>query len=248
MQAGKRCVRCKEMNDPDRVYCIRCGKYLTARAAGQPGRQTVWEQGLQADPSREPDRRDTGADQNAGASGKGAPATKYVIVCPECGTKTPVRDGIVPLACGPCGYFFQAGLDPVVPETDAGPVPDRKRTADGKDTCPAAPSVPAAGRNPMPRAARVPSSLRLILTSHPEVLPETVGAHGGVLGAGGTILRQVRTGQQLDIHQSSGIWYARVLKGEPCYNGDTKNAGCQFRLEDGGMLIMDQEQIRVELT
>lgn len=263
MQAGKRCVRCNEINDPGRSYCVRCGKYLTARAQEQPKLRTVWE----CDPSdRAPDpvmaHGRAGGGPVRTAAGHAAPVN-YVVVCPECGTRSPVTDGVIPLACGQCGYFFQAGVDLPVP--DAAPVPDQnaalvpdpgvKRTADVKDTQKdSAPCVPPGGaafgarRNPMARTSRDTSSLRLILISQPGVLPEPVGEQGGILGENGTLFRRIRSGQQISIWHSPAGWYARTLKGAPYYNGVPQSVGNQVRLEDGGVFLLEREQIRVEIT
>ena len=91
------------------------------------------------------------------------------------------------------------------------------------------------------------SANTVLRLSRPEVMPETVGEQGGILGENGTVLKQLRTGQQISLRHTPAGWYAMTIKGHPLYNGVPQNAGRQLRLSDGDMIIMDKEQIRVEI-
>ena len=209
MQAGKRCVHCNEVNASGWSYCIRCGKYLTEKANEQPKITTVWET----------------KDDDVLAADKDKFPSGDVIICPECGEKAPVTDGILLLACTWCGHLFQAGLDQAASRSSVQPVK----------------------KSPLARAVRDTSSMRLFLLSRPEVMPETVGEQGGILGENGTVLKQLRTGQQISLRHTPAGWYAMTIKGHLLYNGVPQNAGRQLRLSDGDMIIMDKEQIQVEI-
>lgn len=227
MRGSKKCVRCSAENDPGRVYCINCGKFLSSRAVSAGERTTVW---------------DMGGSRGAQTAGEPEDGGKYVLICPQCRQAEEVLDGTIPFACGQCGYLFQAGIDQPVLESSA-----RIRTDTGKlDTPPVNSS--AARKNPLAGGRRDMSELILIPMSQTGVMPEQISEKGALIGEGGTVLRKIQTKQQLSIWHSPGGWYARALQGQPLYNGVPVNTGAQVRLSDGDMLTIEREQIRVEIV
>lgn len=71
---------------------------------------------------------------------------------------------------------------------------------------------------------------------------------GGIIGDNGTVMRWIRTSQQMSFRHTPAGWYIQVLAGQPLYNGVPVNTGAQIRLSDGDMLTIEKEQIRVEIV
>ncbi len=44
MQAAKKCVRCNTLNEPGKMYCVKCGKYLSNKQIDTFRTPTIWEQ------------------------------------------------------------------------------------------------------------------------------------------------------------------------------------------------------------
>lgn len=219
MRGGKRCARCSAENDPGRVYCVQCGKFLPSRADSGGERTTVW----------------TIPRQRQGASENNS---RYVVICPQCGQAEEVLDGKLPFACGQCGYFFQMGIDRPVLE---GSVPPG--AGPGKQDSP-----PGAVKNPLAGRSADTSELTLIPVSRTWAMPERVGERGALIGADGTVLKGMAADQQLSIWHTPAGWYARALRGQPLYNGVPVNTGAQIRLGDGDLLTIGREHIRVEIV
>ena len=90
--------------------------------------------------------------------------------------------------------------------------------------------------------------MRLINISQNGVIPERVSEHGEIIGVNGTVLRSINTKIQISIWHSATGWYVRVMAGSPLYNGVPLNIGMQIKLNDGDMLTIDREQVRVEIV
>ena len=71
---------------------------------------------------------------------------------------------------------------------------------------------------------------------------------GEIVGTNGTILKSIKTSQQISIWHSPAGWYARTLAGSPLYNGVPVNAGMQIKLNDGDILTVEKDQVRVEIV
>lgn len=247
MQAARKCVRCNTLNEAGQLYCIKCGKYLSkeGKASRNP---TIWD--INAD-------RDDGIlAQNSVASKKQSDdLPRYVVICPQCKSAIAADNGVVPLACDQCGYFFQAGIDRIVPNQ-----PQVKCTSDfsnsGNDIRKPASitmdnkvpkSIPKKS-GPLASARRDESTLRLIVISKNGIPPEKVKESGDIIGANGTVLKTIKSQQQISIWHSPAGWYIRSLAGAPLYNGVPVNAGMQIKLSDGDMITIDKEQVRIEIV
>ena len=50
------------------------------------------------------------------------------VICPQCRSVSAAVDGVLPLACDQCGYFFQAGIDDIARAPSSDPqIPDVKK-------------------------------------------------------------------------------------------------------------------------
>ena len=248
MQAVRRCVQCNAENGLEQIYCIKCGKFLP-KINKSKRNITVW---------------DMGNDEDIVVSNKTHNAIKiksdspqrFVVVCPQCAQMTAVENSVIPLACDQCGYFFQAGIDKVVPEPSQSvkvsdfPVIRDSKTQDKTTLAKVTPKVAsgASKKNPLGGSKGDSSSMRLIIISKSGVIPEKVKESGEIVGTNGTILISIKTSQQISIWHSPAGWYARTLAGSPLYNGVPVNAGMQIKLNDGDILTVEKDQVRVEIV
>ena len=247
MQAAKRCVRCNTINDPSQIYCINCGKYLAMRS-NEDARTTIWDM--------DPNVQDRIVHANRITQNNNTNAKqKYIVICPQCGKPSDVVNGAIPLSCNQCGYFYQAGIDkPVLQssQSNIGPGADVSKPVDKMTSSPADPPKKNSQDSsscigPLARATKDTSSMRLIIISQNGAVPENVDEKGGIVGENGTILKRIRTKQQISIWHSPTGWYARTLTGTPLYNGVPMNTGMQIKLSDGDMISVEREHIRVEI-
>ena len=102
-------------------------------------------------------------------------------------------------------------------------------------------------KSPLARAVKDCSSMRLINISQNGAIPEQISEQGAIIGFNGTVLRSIKTKIQISIWHSATGWYARAMAGSPLYNGVPLNTGMQIKLNDGDMLTIDREQVRVEI-
>ncbi len=227
-------MRCSALNPPEQIYCLKCGKFLSGQNQALKASPTVWDLGQ----SRQA--------KNHIQTMKAVPSEEYVVVCPQCNLEESVTNGIMPLACGQCGYFFQAGIDKIISKNDA-----KKQQSNPMEPVPVqAPSTASSSKQkgPLARRDNDTTSLRLIMLSQQNIMPQRVKEAGEILGKDGTILKQVKTSQQLSIWHSPAGWYMRALNGHPLYNGVPLNENQQMKLSDGDMLTIEREQIRVEIV
>lgn len=247
MQTARKCVRCNTLNEPGQLYCVKCGKFLS-KEDKTPRKITIWNMNINPN-NQVVDNNITVNDK------KSDDLPQYVVICPQCNSTVAVENGIVPLACDRCGYFFQAGIDKIVPYK-----PQKKQKSDFSDDSgrntkslgssagnPVTKTVPKS-TGPLARARRDESSLRLIVISKSGMTPENIKESGDIVGANGTVLRFIRTQQQISIWHSPTGWYARVLNGQPLHNGVPVNTQIQIKLSDGDILTVEKEQIRIEIT
>jgi hypothetical protein len=80
------------------------------------------------------------------------------------------------------------------------------------------------------------------------MVPESIKESGDIIGANGTVLKYIKTQQQVSVWHSPTGWYARTLQGQPLYNGVPVNVGMQIKLSDGDILTIEREQIRIEIV
>lgn len=251
MQAIKRCGRCNTENAPDQIYCTKCGKFLSARVADTSKNITIWN--MDDDTFKDDVKRSSlvQRDRSSDAS------QRYVVICPQCNSASEVIKGMMPLACKQCGYFFQAGIDRAVPESSL-----NRRVSDLDHIQKTTPQPPAplatvtdnkpqqaspGKKNPLASTRKDTSSMRLIVITQKGMVPEDVNEKGDVVGVNGTILKMINTQQQISIWHSPAGWYARTLSGQPLFNGVPVNVGMQIKLNDGDILTIEREQVRVEI-
>lgn len=176
-------------------------------------------------------------------------SAKMIVVCPECSTKSNADNGVLPLSCSACGYFFQAGIDKIISEAD---LKDNKKTVKGF-------SVPAKVSStvntdtarvqggPLKRVTKDTTSLRITSITSNTFLPELMKEAGNIIGKNGTVFRSFVSNKQISIWHTATGWYARATIGTPLYNGVPMNQGVQVKLSAGDLLVIDQEQFMIEL-
>lgn len=236
MQTKRKCVHCNTLNDPGRIYCIQCGKYLKARTVSSAKPVTVWGFG-NTDPWSPP----------ADNPQKSASAdSSYYAVCPQCSEKCTAAGGHLPVMCPQCGYFFQAGIDQVVSEGDLQKQAEPVKTAPVEPQPVSAPQ-PMKKSGPMPSSSYDTSKCRLIAFSAADLMPEMMKESGNIIGSGGTVFRKLKTDQRLFIWHSATGWYLRAEKGHIYLNGSELNLGVERKLADGNSLIIGNVEFRAEI-
>ena len=236
MQIRKKCELCNTLNNNNQIYCVNCGKYLRGKILQPDNKLTIW--GVDASPVKTMplDNRKQMAGRN-------------VVVCPECQTKSVVKDGVLPLSCVRCGYFFQAGIDRIINEADISVCHTAKNSkAAGKTSAVVQTRAAGSQVGPLKRAASDTSSMRLISLTSTSLLPEVMKEVGNIIGKNGTVFRNFISEAQISIWHTSSGWYARATMGTSLYNGVPMNQGVQIKLTAGDLLVMDQEQFMVEIV
>jgi hypothetical protein len=174
---------------------------------------------------------------------------RQVVICPDCSAESNVSDGVLPLSCSVCGYFFQAGIDKIIGVSDSDDKKTKNNTADDVKPQEAVvqPVSQDINKGPLPSAKKDTSSLRLTAITSNHMLPETMKEAGNVIGKNGTTFRAFRSEQQISIWHTAAGWYARAIMGTALYNWVPMNQGIQVKLSAGDLLIVDQEQFMVEI-
>ena len=241
MQTRRKCEQCNTLNDDKQIYCVNCGKYLKGKIEKKDNKLTIW--GIDDSPARNNNT------SNEVQNGTRQRDVKKIVVCPECSTQFDVADGVLPLSCSACGYFFQAGVDKIICEAD---LKNAKRVDKGSDsrvtnhTSVNTSTVPNKG-GPLKRTVRDASSLRITSITSNTILPELMKEAGNIIGKNGTVFRGFVSNKQLSIWHTTTGWYARATIGAPLYNGIPMNQGVQVKLSAGDLLVIDKEQFMVEL-
>lgn len=240
MQTRRKCEQCNTLNDEKQIYCANCGKYLRGKVTKKDNKLTIW--GIDESPAK--DYGTLGKEQNTNPG-----SAKMIVVCPECSTKSNADNGVLPLSCSACGYFFQAGIDKIISEAD---LKDNKKTVKGF-------SVPAkvsstvntdtarAQGGPLKRVTKDTTSLRITSITSNTFLPELMKEAGNIIGKNGTVFRSFVSNKQISIWHTATGWYARATIGTPLYNGVPMNQGVQVKLSAGDLLVIDQKQFMIEL-
>lgn len=241
MQIGRKCEQCNTLNDDNQIYCVNCGKYLKGKILKKDSKLTVW--GIDDSPAR-----------NNTTSGKVQDSTrqrsiKKIVVCPECSTKFYVDDGVLPLSCSACGYFFQAGIDKIISESDM----TNTKSIDKGSALSVMAHVSIKTNTlknqggPLKRAVRDTTTLRITSITSNTILPEVMKEAGNIIGKNGTVFRSFSSNKQISIWHTTTGWYVRATIGIPLYNGVPMSRGIQIKLSAGDLLVIDQEQFMVEL-
>lgn len=241
MQTRKKCEQCNTLNDDKRVYCVNCGKYLKGKIERKDSKLTIW--GIDESPAKKNNTLDEVkkiANQRL---------TRKIVVCPACFTKADVEDGVLPLSCSVCGYFFQDGIDKIINEsnlTNTNRV-DIESTSSVKNQTTVQSSTIRSQGGPLKRAAKDTTSLRITLITSSTILPELMKEAGNIIGKNGTVFPRFVSNKQISIWHTTTGWYARATIGTPLYNGVPMNQGVQVKLSAGDLLVIDKEQFMIEL-
>lgn len=241
MQTRRKCEQCNTLNDDKQIYCVNCGKYLKGKIVKKDNKLTIW--GIDDSPARNNTTTDQAQDRTKQKS------AKKVVICPECSTKFDVVDGELPLSCSTCGYFFQAGIDKIISESD---LKNARRMAKGSNSpvtnhTSAKTSTARNQDGPLKRAVRDSTSLRITSITSNTILPELMKEAGNIIGKNGTVFRGFVSNKQISIWHTTTGWYARATIGTPLYNGVPMNQGVQVKLSAGDLLVIDKEQFMIEL-
>lgn len=240
MQEPKRCVHCNTINAADRLYCENCGKFLSSKKQSSADRITVWGR------VRENSENKVIATNKTVKKKQLNQPSRKVVVCRECGNKIEVKDGLMPLCCNDCGYFFQDGVDKIISEESITDNVEKPINDSANDSV--KPTEPLTRRNPLPTAKKDTSSMRLISISAGKTAVEEVSEYGAVVGLDGTVLKEIKTDQQISFWHGADGWHARAMNGTPLFNGAPMNIGIEIKLSDGDILFLERNQIRVEIT
>lgn len=240
MQTRRKCEQCNTLNDEKQIYCVNCGKYLRGKVTKKDNKLTIW--GIDESPAKDNDTLGKAQNTNSGSA-------KKIVVCPECATECNVDNGVLPLSCSVCGYFFQEGIDKIICEADG---KDNKKTDKGV-TVPAKAGAaiytdPAGVQDgPLKRASKDTTSLRITSITSNTLFPEVMKEAGNIIGKNGTVFREFVSKKQISIWHTVTGWYARATIGTILFNGVPMNQGIQVKLSAGDLLVIDQEQFMVEL-
>lgn len=220
-----------------------------------------------------------------------AAAGGYIVRCPQCGKIHPVQDKKLPNVCSQCFYFFQPGVDKVVPAASMASGQSMQQGMSGVNTGGFGNSSlnqgqirglgqtqgqigqgqisrgqmsqnqmsqsqagnrqtgqgPLAGRSALASSRPDDSRLMLLAISNKKMPPAEIASQGDIIGDGGTIFPNLKTGIKLSLWHTPAGWYARAMQGNVLYNGLPMNVGFQKKLTDGDMFSFDAGQFRVEI-
>ena len=258
-----------------------------------------------------------------------AAAGGYIVRCPQCGKIHPVTDKKLPNVCSQCFYFFQPGVDKVVPAASMASGQNAQNPQNPQNSQnlqnpqnPQSPQNsqfsrngqsmqqgmsgvntggfgnsslnqgqirglgqtqgqigqgqisrgqmsggqmsqnqmsqsqagnrqtgqgPLAGRSALASSRPDDSRLMLLAISNKKMPPAEIAPQGDIIGDGGTIFPNLKTGIKLSLWHTPAGWYARAMQGNVLYNGLPMNVGFQKKLSDGDMFSFDAGQFRVEI-
>lgn len=236
----RKCERCNTLNDERQAYCVNCGKYLRGKITPQDNKMTIW--GLDESLVKNADDWNTAKEVSSCKE-------KKIVVCPDCSNKITVDNGVLPLSCPMCGYYFQDGVDKIINEFEWMNQKNIDNEGDAQLKYSDRVRTDALKKQggPLKRAAGDKTSLRITSITSDMILPELMKEAGNIIGKNGTVFRRFTSDKQLSIWHTAAGWYARAIIGTPLFNGVPMNQGIQVKLSEGDLLVIDQEQFMVEL-
>ena len=240
VQTKIKCEQCNTLNDEKQIYCVNCGKYLRGKVTQKDNKLTIW--GIDESPAK-----DNGTFDKTKKTIQRS--TKKIVVCPKCSTKASADNGVLPLSCSACGYFFQAGIDKIISESDLlnAKKLDKGPSVTSKDNSTVKTDTARVQTGPLKKAVKDTTSLRITSITSNTILPEVMRDAGNIIGKNGTVFRSFVSNKQISIWHTFTGWYARATIGTPLYNGVPMNQGVQVKLSAGDLLVIDREQFMVEL-
>ena len=240
MQKRRKCEQCNTLNSDKQIYCVNCGKYLKGKIVKKDNKMTIWV--IDDSPAK-----DNGTIDKTKKTIQRS--TKKIVVCPKCSTKTSADNGVLPLSCSACGYFFQAGIDKIISESDLMNAKklDKGPSVTSQDNFTVKTDTARVQTGPLKKAVKDTTSLRITSITSNTILPEVMREAGNIIGKNGTVFQSFVSNKQITIWHTSTGWYARATIGTILYNGVPMNQGVQVKLSVGDLLVIDREQFMVEL-
>ena len=221
---------------------MNCGKYLRGKIIPQDNKLTIWR--IDGSPVRDANANDRDKVKEDRSRSK-----KKIVICPDCSTKINADNGVLPLSCPMCGYYFQDGVDKIINEFEG--TKPKKTDTEGDARLKYSDRVRTdtvkKQEGPLKRVTKDTTSLRITSITSNAILPELMKEAGNVIGKNGTVFRRFTSDKQLSIWHTAAGWYARATIGTPLFNGIPMNQGIQVKLSEGDLLVIDQEQFMVEL-
>ncbi|MCR4739475.1 MAG: zinc ribbon domain-containing protein [Lachnospiraceae bacterium] len=248
MQGTKKCAHCNHENPARQMYCLHCGKYLTGKTE-QKRKTTVWD-----------------LEGTVPAGGVSVPPIKDedVVICPQCAQVTAVENGVLPLACSICGYFFDIMADKIIRRSEAVKSAERNRgvsddnkpsddekkdrnlSGSGNDT--AQKTKDMGYKRDILHPKENDTRLRLIIRNRDGHRPEEVNPLGDIIGKDGTVLKDLNLKTKIKIFRAPTGWYAEVLAGEAMIEGEAVNRQIERQLENGNIIAVEGHMIFTEIS
>ncbi|MGI6500032.1 MAG: hypothetical protein ACOX1S_03970 [Anaerostipes sp.] len=231
MERTKKCERCNTENEGYRSYCKKCGHFLLSNQDLQSGikKVTIWD--VQNKKSEVASKQDVHPKE----------ILEEHVICPTCGNREIVVNGELPWNCGVCGYFYQRGVD-LIRSGDTKRNTNSENAITKEDV-----AISVKPKNPMMRRVTDQSSMRLIICTRKDVLPEEVLARGAIVGYQGLFGDIISGKNQWRIWHCESGWYGSAMMGQTYFNGEETVNGAQIKLSDGDMFTFGEESIRVEI-
>lgn len=241
MAETKRCVQCSYDNPGNQIYCLKCGKFLRKNNDSVVSSPNIWTT---------PTTKLSGVGTNVINNPNSNNTKDYkVVICPQCKQVEKTPDSVLPMTCSSCGYFFQIGVDKIIPFSEV----NKQKVSSTND----------AGKRDdeneiqeedlkIKKIKKVrkedTSSLRLIVRSDSSILSQKINPLGDIIGLNGTVLKQLKTESQIKINRTPTGWYIEVLEGDCIVGNVHMNKMVQRKLVHGDYLVIGKNQIFVEIT
>jgi len=237
----RECERRSYSNPSDQRYCLKCGKYLLGKQEEGANGSNIWA-------VRQSVVSPNGKRPLTPGGNNGSTMDCLVVECPQCRQIEKTPNGVLPPACGSCGYMFQYGVDKAVYYSTL-----VNGSSNGKQQ-PKQPSGDGASNTPGDRTSvsktvqKEDSSLRIHVRSESSILPQKVDPVGDIIGKDATILTKLQMDAQLKIFRAPVGWYLEVLQGECNVDGTYLNKHMQRKLKNGNVIFVGKHKLFVEIT
>lgn len=241
MAETKRCVQCSYDNPSNQIYCLKCGKFLRKNNDSVVSSPNIWTT---------PATKLSGVGANVINNPNSNNTKDYkVVICPQCKQVEKTPDSVLPMTCSSCGYFFQIGVDKIIPFSEV----NKQKVSSTNDAGKRDDENEIHAENlKIKKIKKVrkedTSSLRLIVRSDSSILPQKINPLGDIIGLNGTVLKQLKTESQIKINRTPTGWYIEVLEGDCIVGNVHMNKMVQRKLVHGDYLVIGKNQIFVEIT
>ena len=240
MAETKRCVQCSYDNPGNQIYCLKCGKFLRKNNDSVVSSPNIWTT---------PTTKLSGVGTNVINNPNSNNTKDYkVVICPQCKQVEKTPDSALPMTCSSCGYFFQIGVDKIIPFSEV----NKQKVSSTNDAGKRDDENEIQEDLKIKKIKKVrkedTSSLRLIVRSDSSILPQKINPLGDIIGLNGTVLKQLKTESQIKINRTPTGWYIEVLEGDCIVGNVHMNKMVQRKLVHGDYLVIGKNQIFVEIT